>query len=133
VELRARPPPTFLILESPPLVVIVATKLFGFFLPTDTSLPHNSAPTLLFSNGYSSIAFTIIIWVLILFLISLVQTKLGVVSATPNFFFFLKKNIYFYNFLFKIKIKNKLHDMCQDLIGLRVISVSQLTINGWND
>jgi hypothetical protein len=42
-------------------MVIVAAKLSGFVLPTDTSLPHDSAPTLLFSNGYSSIAFTIII------------------------------------------------------------------------
>jgi hypothetical protein len=57
----ARPPPTFSILESPPLAVIVATKLSGFVLPIDTSLPHDSAPNLLFSNGYSSIAFTIII------------------------------------------------------------------------
>jgi hypothetical protein len=59
--------------------------------------------------------------------ISSVQTKLGVVLATPNFFFFL--NIFFY-FLFKIKIKNKLHDTCQYLIGLCVIFVSQLTVNG---
>lgn len=47
--------------ESPPLAVIVAAKLSGFVLPTDTSLPTDCAPTLLFSNGYSSIAFTIII------------------------------------------------------------------------
>jgi hypothetical protein len=46
--------------ESPPLAVIVAAKLSGFDLPSDTSLPPDSAPTLLFSNGYSSIAFTII-------------------------------------------------------------------------
>ncbi|XP_062171686.1 glutamate--tRNA ligase, cytoplasmic-like [Alnus glutinosa] len=37
--------------ESPPLAVIVAAKLSGFDLPTDTSLPPDSAPTLLFSNG----------------------------------------------------------------------------------
>ncbi|GLT67632.1 hypothetical protein SLA2020_399250 [Shorea laevis] len=37
--------------ESPPLAVIVAAKLSVFALPTDTSLPPDSAPTLLFSNG----------------------------------------------------------------------------------
>lgn len=38
--------------DNPPLPVIVAAKLAGFSLPTDTSLPPNSTPTLLFSNGY---------------------------------------------------------------------------------
>lgn len=36
---------------SPPLSVIVAAKLAGIALPIDTSLPPDSAPTFLFSNG----------------------------------------------------------------------------------
>nr|POE82505.1 hypothetical protein CFP56_77476 [Quercus suber] len=39
--------------SPPPLPVIVAAKLAGLALPIDTSLPPNSAPTLLFSDGYS--------------------------------------------------------------------------------
>ncbi|XP_050272181.1 glutamate--tRNA ligase, cytoplasmic-like [Quercus robur] len=35
-----------------PLPVIVAAKLADLALPIDTSLPPNSAPTLLFSNGH---------------------------------------------------------------------------------
>uniref|UniRef100_A0A7N2MTA7 Uncharacterized protein n=1 Tax=Quercus lobata TaxID=97700 RepID=A0A7N2MTA7_QUELO len=38
--------------SPPPLPVIVAAKLAGLALPIDTSLPPNSAPTLLFSNGH---------------------------------------------------------------------------------
>lgn len=37
--------------SPPPLPVIVAAKLAGLALPIDTSLPPNSAPTLLFSDG----------------------------------------------------------------------------------
>ena len=39
--------------SPPPLPVIVAAKLAGLALPINTSLPPNSAPTLLLSNGYS--------------------------------------------------------------------------------
>ncbi|KAB1214585.1 putative glutamate--tRNA ligase, cytoplasmic [Morella rubra] len=36
---------------SPPIAVMVAAKLSGLALPTDTSVPPDSAPILLFSNG----------------------------------------------------------------------------------
>ncbi|KAF7818045.1 glutamate--tRNA ligase, cytoplasmic [Senna tora] len=37
--------------STPPLSVIVAAKLAGISLPIDTSLPPDSSPTFLFSNG----------------------------------------------------------------------------------
>jgi hypothetical protein len=112
-------------------VVIVVAKLSGFVLPIDTSLPHDFAPTLLFFNGYSSIAFTIIIMCVDSFFDFFSSNQIGGGRNHPQFFFFLLKKFNF--FLFKIKIKNKLHDTCQDLIGPRVIFVSQLTVNGWKD
>jgi hypothetical protein len=52
---------------------------------------HPSLATLLppFSSlmGILQLPLLLLSWVLILFLISSVQTKLGVISATPNFFF----------------------------------------------
>lgn len=39
---------------SPPLPVIAALKLAGVSPSVDTSLPPDSAPAFIFSNGYSS-------------------------------------------------------------------------------
>jgi hypothetical protein len=67
----------------------VAAKLSGFVLPINTSLPHNSAPTLLFSNGYSSIAFTIIILGVDSFFDFFGSNQIGGGFRHPQFFFSL--------------------------------------------
>ncbi|KAG2694083.1 hypothetical protein I3760_08G124700 [Carya illinoinensis] len=60
--------------DSPPLSVIVAAKLSGFALPTDTSLPPDSAPTLLFSNGMTLHGTYVLL------------RYIGRVAALPNFY-----------------------------------------------
>ncbi|KAF5462910.1 hypothetical protein F2P56_018877 [Juglans regia] len=60
--------------DSPPLSVIVAAKISGFALPTDTSLPPDSAPTLLFSDGTTLHGTYVLL------------RYIGRVSALPNFY-----------------------------------------------
>ncbi|XP_041020754.1 glutamate--tRNA ligase, cytoplasmic [Juglans microcarpa x Juglans regia] len=60
--------------DSPPLSVIVAAKLSGFALPTDTSLPPDSAPTLVFSDGTTLHGTYVLL------------RYIGRVAALPNFY-----------------------------------------------
>jgi hypothetical protein len=54
-------------------------------------------------------------------------------ARPPNFYFIFFNEKYIFLIFLKIKIKNKLHDTCQILIGPCVVLLSQLTVNRRNN